>query len=187
MEGLRGCVVTLNPHFPSVLTPSQRNILVDAAGHARITDFSLATIIQDPNSPTSTPEDHDYTRWTAPEILRFGSPATKESDIFAFGMVTIEVGCSQPVICQPSDLLKVFTGKVPFDEKGAPAVIWCIMNGKRPNWPNHPDFTEKLWTLLQQCWEQEAKHRPQTQEVMEVLNGPSAFILHLDYECSTQT
>jgi len=31
-------------------------------------------------------------RWTAPEVLKKGDKDTRETDIFAFGMVVIEVG-----------------------------------------------------------------------------------------------
>jgi len=151
---------------------------VDATGHARITDFSLATIGPVPNSPTGTPDDHGYTRWTAPEILWYGSPVTKQSDIFAFGMVIIEVGGDQSSICQPSYLLmKAFTGKVPFNEKGAPEAIRCIMVGEHPKRPSHSGFTGPLWALTQKCWK-EAQHRPSTQKVIDELNRLSAAIIY---------
>jgi len=54
-----------------------------------------------------------------------------------------------------------------------------IMTGIRPKRPNHPNFTESLWALTQRCWGKEAQDRPEMWEVIEVLKGPSAFILHL--------
>ena len=62
-------------------------------GNARIADFGLATVARDSNSLVSTPEELCHTpRWTAPEILRGIGPHSKESDVFSFGMVMIEVG-----------------------------------------------------------------------------------------------
>ena len=37
-------------------------------------------------------EDGYITAWTAPEILEGGGTTTREADVFAFGMVVIEVG-----------------------------------------------------------------------------------------------
>ena len=74
------------------LTRAQPNILVDDAGHARITDFGLATVTQNLDSMRTTSEDHGHTaRWTAPEILTEEGTYSKEADIFSFAMVMIEV------------------------------------------------------------------------------------------------
>jgi hypothetical protein len=32
-------------------------------------------------------------RWAAPEVLENGDQNTREADVFAFGMIVIEVGC----------------------------------------------------------------------------------------------
>jgi serine/threonine protein kinase len=65
---------------------------VDAAGHARITDFGLATVTQNLESIRSASDDHGHTaRWTAPEILNEEGSYSKEADVFSFAMVMIEV------------------------------------------------------------------------------------------------
>ena len=70
----------------------QPNILVDDTGHARITDFGLATVTQNLDSMRSISEDYGHTaRWTAPEILSEKGTYSKEADIFSFAMVMIEV------------------------------------------------------------------------------------------------
>jgi len=70
----------------------QPNILVDDTGHARITDFGLATVDQSLDSIRTTLENRGYTvRWTAPEILTKEGTYSKESDVFSFAMVMIEV------------------------------------------------------------------------------------------------
>jgi len=76
----------------AVLTRVQPHILVDATGHARITSFGLATVTKDLDSIRSTTEYHGFaSRWTAPEILKGDGTFSKESDIFSFAMVMIEV------------------------------------------------------------------------------------------------
>ena len=74
------------------LTPRQANILVDASGHARITDFGLAAVTQDLDLIRSgLGERGDSGRWIAPEILDGRGTYSKEGDVFSFGMVMIEV------------------------------------------------------------------------------------------------
>ena len=86
----KGCATILNP--VSLLTRVQPNILVDAASHARITDFGLATVTQNLDSIRSASGDHGHTaRWTAPEILSEEGSYSKEADVFSFAMVAIEV------------------------------------------------------------------------------------------------
>lgn len=68
---------------------------MDEGGNARITDFGLASITRDPSSVQSTISDSGYTqRWAAPEVFGGESIASKQSDIFSFGMVILEVGGS---------------------------------------------------------------------------------------------
>lgn len=71
---------------------SKANILIDKDGHARLTDFGLASITRGEHSVFSPQESGDAstTTWAAPEILR-GGPATKEGDVFTFAMVAVEV------------------------------------------------------------------------------------------------
>ena len=79
----------------------QTNILIDTDGNARVVDFSLATVAQDTNSLECTSDEQIITvRYTSPEILREGRRHSRESDVFAFGMVMIEVGDNRSVPCQ---------------------------------------------------------------------------------------
>ena len=69
--------------------------------------------------------------------------------------------------------MKVFTRKVPFEGAKGPAAVMYIMTGTRPERPNHPNFTESLWTLTRRCWCKEPQDRPKMWEVIEVLKDPS--------------
>ena len=72
--------------------------MFDNTGIPRISDFGSASLTQNPASMNaSTPIRPTSIRWTAPEIL--GAAAnieawrpTKMSDVYAFGMVVVEVG-----------------------------------------------------------------------------------------------
>ena len=73
------------------LIPSQPNILVGDSGHARIIDFSHATIARNKDSVRSASRQLGYTtQWAAPEVLQ-GEAHSMRADIFSFAMVMIEV------------------------------------------------------------------------------------------------
>lgn len=61
---------------------------------------------------------------------------------------------------------KAFTGAVPFGDRFAPAAMTAIIGGKRPPRPTHPSFTDELWKLTEQCWDQDRRSRPRTMEVL---------------------
>ena len=87
---LRG-VRSPNSRVSTILTPGQKNILVDDSGRARIADFGVATVIQNLNCMgTDLLQRNDPLRWTAPEVLN-GGDYSKQADTFSFAMVMIEV------------------------------------------------------------------------------------------------
>ena len=80
----------------------QMNILVDVVDnipHARIADFGIAIVTKNVDSiRTDTRQDVHTPRWSAPEIF-LGQNPSKESDVYSFAMVTIEVYREQSEIC----------------------------------------------------------------------------------------
>jgi hypothetical protein len=68
--------------------------------------------------------------------------------------------------CFPST--QVFTGAIPFNGRSSTAASSAIAQGKRPQRPTHPNFTEKLWTLMQCCWDQDPYLRPEISEILLV-------------------
>ena len=78
------------------------NILVDVVDnipHARIADFGIAIVTKNLDSiRTDTRQDVHTPRWSAPEIF-LGQNPSKESDVYSFAMVTIEVYREQSEIC----------------------------------------------------------------------------------------
>lgn len=90
---LKGVRDHLKSRFATVLIATQPNVLVDDSGRARIADFGLATVTdnQDDILLASLQPHVHAPRWAAPEVLN-GGRFTRESDIFSFAMVMIEVG-----------------------------------------------------------------------------------------------
>ena len=83
--------------FTAILTFNKPNILVDTDGRARVTDFGHAMATQNLDLIRSASAEYgNSTRWIAPEILNGQGTYNKETDVFSFAMVTIEVRSGQP-------------------------------------------------------------------------------------------
>ena len=57
-----------------------------------MTDFGLASVVRGMNSVLVTLPQGYTPGWAAPEVLLGEEKITREADMFAFGMVVIEVG-----------------------------------------------------------------------------------------------
>ena len=44
-----------------------------------------------------------------------------------------------------------------------------ILQGKRPERPEHPTFSDELWSLIQRCWDDAPNSRPPASSVLETL------------------
>ena len=139
---------------------------MDATGHARITDFGLAMVVQGADSLRSSSIEHGHTpRWIAPEIFDGQGTHSKEADVFSFAGVAIEVSFGTNYSRPISDnilpiYMKVFTGAIAFSDRGPREAMLTIAGGERPQRPTNPALKDGLWTLIQRCWSQDARLRP---------------------------
>jgi serine/threonine protein kinase len=79
------CVIDIHPIL-------QANILVDERGEPRLTDFGLTEVsaTEDTRRPPGNCSSGSW-RWMAPELHQEGGRKSRKADIYAFGMVIIEV------------------------------------------------------------------------------------------------
>jgi len=54
------------------------------------------------------------------------------------------------------------------------AVAGAIMGGERPPRPTHSTLTDELWELMQRCWAQDPRLRPEMSQVVRDLHGQLA-------------
>ena len=148
---------------------------MDDSGHVHIWNFDVAKVTRNLDSVRSASNQRGYTmQWTAPEVLN-GGESSKESDVFSFAIVMIEVCHGQYIMPTTAlahrrfVLAQVFTGAIPFGNVARIVAAFSILEGKRPLRPSHPTFTADLWTLTQRCWDQDPHLRPEASEVLQTL------------------
>ena len=139
----------------------QANVIIDGTGRARLTEYGLAPIYSDPSfAVAAAPGSVGTSRWLAPEIItparkRGTTPVieSKAADVFAFGMLAVEV----------------FTGKIPFEGQGNEAAVLRILKGGRPEIPGYAEeigLTVEMRNLIGGCWRQNPKKRPTMEQVV---------------------
>ena len=144
-------------------------------GHARLTDFGLSTVVPDFGSAASVKDGHAV-RWGAPEVLDKEQPVNKESDVFSFAMVVIEVcACNLFFFSWVTYQYKAFTGEAPFYGIPPTTVAVRIARGNRPTRPTHPNFTDNIWGIVKRCWNHDPQRRPEIAEVVHWLRNPSTL------------
>ena len=126
-----------------------------SSGRARLSDYGLMPIQSNHTFMiAATPGAVGISRWLAPELINpprkkeYRQPAgTEEADIFAFGMLTLEV----------------FTGELPYGSARHETAILMIARGRRPEKPQGIEsrgFTPEIWKHIQKCWDQNPAKRP---------------------------
>ena len=160
--------------LPSYLTHlAQANVLIDRSGKALLTDYGLASINSNPDLTIDSPT-LENSRWLAPEITNPPHDIeSKGADIFAFGMLAIEV----------------FTGKLPFEEYSGSETASRICRGERPGFPQNADDFElnvEMRELLQSCWHRDPKRRPTADVVVRTLEGLIKTNEHMERASSDQ-
>ncbi len=133
------------------------NILVatlDNKLRASLTDFGLSVVKQE--ITTATKIEHNQSTgtllWMAPEIVD-GHQCTKQSDLYAYGMVLYEIA----------------SRKIPFKGSHPSVISGMILRGKTPV---IPEKTPKLLaTIIRSCWRSQPIERPTISSILEQLNN----------------
>ncbi|KAG8985494.1 hypothetical protein FRB90_004659, partial [Tulasnella sp. 427] len=131
------------------------NVLVNDSCEAALSDFGLSRVLQSLDTrtglTTSGPAKGTHC-YMAPELFIDDVPrANRESDVYAFGGL----------------ILRVMSGKAPFQGIAPGAVLLRVMQGAQPERTAHPKLApeDHLWDLLYKCWEFKPEQRPTMEEV----------------------
>lgn len=114
------------------------NVMIDHAGHARLTDFGLAQFDREPTGKGGTPA------YMAPEQFASG-PSTVRSDIYALGLV----------------LYELFTGSRAFKARSPVEYAWKHIE-QLPDAPSTrwPEIDPEVETIILGCLEKIPERRP---------------------------
>lgn len=146
---------------------AQENVLITADCKACLADFGLACLISDISSISNSTTDNfgGSMRWMAPELFDGIHTCSIKSDIYAFGMMCIEVRHvhTETHIFFLHTTIKVFTGNVPFPQ--FKAVIVKVLEGARPPRPS-TIVSDTLWSIVERCWKADSNARPTIRETL---------------------
>ncbi|MCL7030163.1 hypothetical protein MKW94_007299 [Papaver nudicaule] len=145
------------------------NVLLDGEMNARLGDFGLARLYDRGTNPQTT-NVVGTLGYMAPELMRTGK-STASSDVFAFGVFTLEVACGR----RPVEL------HVPEGEEDEILVDWvlncwrrgAILQTSDPNVGKEyiKEEMELVLKLGLLCSHNDAKARPSMRQVMQYLEG----------------
>ncbi|KAG9028015.1 hypothetical protein FRB95_006970 [Tulasnella sp. JGI-2019a] len=139
------------------------NVLLSDGGEPLLTDFGLVRRVDSVIEPTSTGVAGTL-RWLAPEAVK-GAPKSTETDIYAFGMMIVEV----------------LTRRPPFWKiKGAKALMDAVTGNARPevgdiDTDRAQPSSKQLWELAEKCWLESPDFRPPAWSIVRTLdmNNPN--------------
>ena len=153
-----------------------QNILMDAEGNVKITDFGIATTLN-ATSYTQTNSVMGTVHYLSPEQAR-GGGATKKSDIYSLGIV----------------LYELLTGELPFSGESAVAIALKHLQSETPSVRAiDASIPQALENIVLKATAKDANHRYASMDEMEAdlhtclsaarLNEPK-FTLSLDNEAT---
>ena len=167
------------PRLPSRLPSKQVNILVDDDGNSLLADFGLATVSigLNPIPLSATVVSSAGTiPWMSPELLAGNCSPTQESDCYALGMVIYEVSWLRSPLYPPFTRIQILTGRSPFHHLRGYTVLIAVQEGKRPRKPINArslGFSDRLWGLVVQCWDESPSARPTAEDLLYCLQDIS--------------
>ncbi|EIN07578.1 kinase-like protein [Punctularia strigosozonata HHB-11173 SS5] len=139
-----------------------RNVLIDSARRARLSDFGLAVTAFGTQSlalESGTSSHSGTVRYMAPELSdqrAEGQGLTKEADVYGFGMTSWEI----------------FDGRIPFPElRSDYAVLIKVQRGERPSRPA-VELVDNVWALMKACWCDDPSARPSSTYILTQREGP---------------
>ena len=138
------------------------NILMDDNLCPKIADFGFSKRIDSNGNSISTIESQKCAKGTpifiAPEVF-MTNESTKESDVYAFGILVYEI----------------VTNLIPYEGLRYEQLVIYVSKGNRPLFVNEND-NDPYQNLIRKCWSNDPKDRPTFNEIVEELKSNQNFI-----------
>ncbi|TCD68025.1 hypothetical protein EIP91_011636 [Steccherinum ochraceum] len=154
------------------------NVLVDATGDVKLTDFGMALIADATSYKYASVHGGGALRWAAPELHapeKFGLTShrpTNACDVYSFAYVCIEL----------------WTGERPFEGLSEYQVISRVVAGERPPRPDKPKeitLPDNLWSVVTLCWRGDPAERPLSEMVVQYIETARAELALRSIESET--
>ncbi|KAJ3314405.1 Protein kinase [Boothiomyces sp. JEL0838] len=127
------------------------NILLDARGNVKITDFGYCAKLTDERSKRATMVGTPY--WMAPEVVKTkGRGYGNKIDIWSLGIMIVEM----------------IDGEPPYMDEDALKAIYLIATNGKPTLKNAKSISKNLMYLLDRCLEVEVAKRASAAEILEL-------------------
>ncbi|CAK5271870.1 unnamed protein product [Mycena citricolor] len=142
------------------------NILIDDEGKAHLCDFGLSTIVAEIcGSSSLTSCIGGAVRWADSALYTLSEDedlvVTTRNDIYSFGSVTLEASG-----------LCLLSGRIPYHYMRSDAqVVIELHKGNKPRRPAQSFVTDLQWAFIQRCWNVDQGSRPDSQELMRIIQG----------------
>ncbi|KAJ3695504.1 hypothetical protein LUZ60_000881 [Juncus effusus] len=136
------------------------NVMLDSEFNAKLGDFGISKLV-DHGDIIQTAITTGTQGYIAPEYYATGK-ASKESDIFSFGIVALEIACGTKPVANDSSLEKKVRGNLEWNDLLAVADV--KLNGEF----NKAEM-ERLLTVGLSCCDTDPKHRMPMREVVSKL------------------
>ena len=157
----------------------------DTPPRACLTDFGFMTMIFDPDQPMACSGQLEGGMMTfmppeflAPQAVGMKvSVPTPEADVYAFGLVILQV-CEWDCRHRPiAYIAQVLTGDIPFRGVRQTELGFSTVQGMRPAKPENAStigLSDSLWSFVQRCWDGDMMSRPEVGEVVTHLGEAAA-------------
>jgi serine/threonine protein kinase len=66
---------------------------------------------------------------------------------------------------------QVLVGRPPFAGQSDAAVILSVFRNNRPPRPVHPEVTDRVWNMIERCWNKDPFNRMSAAEVVDILEA----------------
>ncbi|KAG9044329.1 hypothetical protein FS837_008335 [Tulasnella sp. UAMH 9824] len=147
--------------FHGSLKPS--NVLINDAGRAVLSDFSLAKIATADARNSQEFTQVNIFRYQSPEVIS-DEPISKASDVYSWAMTALEIITGNPpfhTLRSPGQLITYVVMKNQIPARG---------DYKSPVLENHPE----IWELFVKCWSRDPKDRPTATEIVKAIDQISS-------------
>lgn len=149
------------------------NVMIDGDFEPRISDFGLSKLLDEVNTNTLT-QNIGSVRWTARELLMDQHSVTLESDIWAFGMLALELFTNAPPYAHLKKdaqiIVCIYKGELPARPSTSPLKTSAFGRlGMGMHKKGGVPMDDDVWDICMKCWAADPRLRPSARELSKKL------------------